>query len=61
MAVAWSAEVFFATSSSQVGRILFAAYTGTDLDYDCKRWRMFADVTNDAVRSLLDMVTLSPR
>lgn len=32
-----------------VGRILFAGYTGTSLDYSCKRWRMFADVTNDTV------------
>ena len=32
-----------------VGRIVFAAYSGTSLDFDCKRWRMFADVLNDGV------------
>jgi len=32
---------------AMVGRIVFAAYSGTGLDHDCKKWRMFADVLND--------------
>eukprot|EP00092_Neocalanus_flemingeri_P011881 GFUD01012813.1.p1 GENE.GFUD01012813.1~~GFUD01012813.1.p1 ORF type:complete len:393 (+),score=127.08 GFUD01012813.1:524-1702(+) len=35
--------------AGMVGRIVFAAYSGTSLDYDCKRWRMFADILNDGV------------
>jgi hypothetical protein len=35
--------------AGMVGRIVFAAYTGSSLDHDCKRWRLFADVTNDCV------------
>ena len=35
--------------AGMVGRILFAAMVGTSLDHDCKRWRMFADITNDLV------------
>jgi len=35
--------------AGMVGRIGFAAYSGTSLDFDCKRWRMFADVLNDGV------------
>lgn len=35
--------------AGMVGRIVFAAYSGTSLDFDCKRWRMFADILNDCV------------
>jgi len=44
-----------------VGRIVFAAYTGTGLDYDCKRWRMFADVLNDSVLCCELAAPLLPR
>ena len=37
-----------------VGRITFAYARGTDLDSDCKKWRLAADVLNDAAL-LLDM------
>ncbi|XP_022085873.1 RUS1 family protein C16orf58 homolog isoform X2 [Acanthaster planci] len=30
------------------GRILFAWYQGSSLDCDAKRWRLFADILNDA-------------
>ncbi|CAJ0581753.1 unnamed protein product, partial [Mesorhabditis spiculigera] len=30
-----------------VGRILFASAKGSQLDYDCKKWRLVADVLND--------------
>jgi len=33
--------------AAMLGRIVFAAYSGSGLDYDCKKWRMFADVLND--------------
>ena len=35
--------------AGMLGRIVFAAYAGTSLDHDCKRWRLFADATNDLV------------
>jgi len=35
--------------AGMLGRIVFAAYSGTSLDFDCKRWRMFADILNDCV------------
>jgi len=35
--------------AGMLGRIVFAAYSGTSLDFDCKRWRMFADIMNDLV------------
>ncbi|CAH1801676.1 unnamed protein product [Owenia fusiformis] len=33
--------------TGMVGRILFAWMQGTSLDYDAKRWRLFADILND--------------
>lgn len=39
-----------------VGRILFAARIGTQLDYDCKKWRLFADVLND-MAMLIEILT----
>jgi len=39
-----------------IGRILFAARIGTQLDYDCKKWRMFADVLND-LAMLIEILT----
>eukprot|EP00088_Acartia_fossae_P013012 TRINITY_DN1673_c0_g1_i10.p1 TRINITY_DN1673_c0_g1~~TRINITY_DN1673_c0_g1_i10.p1 ORF type:complete len:403 (-),score=64.79 TRINITY_DN1673_c0_g1_i10:473-1681(-) len=41
-----------------VGRILFAAKFGTQLDYDCKKWRLFADVLND-VAMFIEILTPS--
>ncbi|XP_055942800.1 RUS family member 1-like isoform X2 [Argiope bruennichi] len=32
---------------SMVGRITFAWFQGTNLDSDCKKWRLFADGLND--------------
>lgn len=29
------------------GQILFTWHQGSDLDYNCKKWRLFADVVND--------------
>jgi len=47
--------------AGMVGRILFAAYTSTSLDYDCKRWRMFADVLNDGVMMVELMAGVLPK
>ncbi|XP_064612528.1 RUS family member 1-like [Liolophura sinensis] len=33
--------------TSMVGRVVFAWLQGTKLDSDAKRWRLFADITND--------------
>lgn len=30
------------------GRIAFAWFQGSNLDYDSKKWRLFADLLNDA-------------
>lgn len=35
-----------------LGRILFAWYQGSHLDYDSKKWRLFADVLNDSAIAL---------
>ncbi|CAG9760087.1 unnamed protein product [Ceutorhynchus assimilis] len=34
--------------TGMVGRILFAWWKGSGLDSDCKKWRYFADILNDA-------------
>ncbi|XP_072163272.1 RUS family member 1-like [Diadema setosum] len=34
--------------TSMTGRIVFAWYQGSSLDSDAKRWRLFADIMNDA-------------
>lgn len=47
--------------AGMIGRILFAAYIGTSLDYDCKRWRLFADVLNDGVMMVELMATALPK
>jgi len=47
--------------AGMVGRILFAAYTSTSLDFDCKRWRMFADVLNDGVMMVELMAGVLPK
>ncbi|CAJ0955612.1 unnamed protein product, partial [Mesorhabditis belari] len=31
-----------------IGRILFSYAKGSQLDYDCKKWRLVADILNDA-------------
>ncbi|XP_076287109.1 RUS family member 1 [Lasioglossum baleicum] len=33
--------------AGMVGRIAFAWWNGTDLDGQCKKWRLFADILND--------------
>ncbi|XP_054008106.1 RUS family member 1 [Hylaeus anthracinus] len=33
--------------TGMVGRIVFAWWNGTDLDGQCKKWRLFADILND--------------
>ncbi|KAK8757301.1 hypothetical protein V5799_005066 [Amblyomma americanum] len=50
-----SASVFAATTTwilrdgtGMIGRILFAWFQGSNLDYDSKKWRLFADILNDA-------------
>ncbi len=30
-----------------IGSILFTWTQGSDLDYNCKKWRLFADIAND--------------
>ncbi|VDM76207.1 unnamed protein product [Strongylus vulgaris] len=30
-----------------IGRITFGYFKGTELDYDCKKWRLVADILND--------------
>ncbi|XP_071037703.1 RUS family member 1 [Parasteatoda tepidariorum] len=42
--------------SSMIGRIGFAWLQGTKLDSDCKKWRLFADVVNDAAM-FLDLIS----
>uniref|UniRef100_A0AAR5PPF6 DUF647 domain-containing protein n=1 Tax=Dendroctonus ponderosae TaxID=77166 RepID=A0AAR5PPF6_DENPD len=34
--------------TGMIGRILFAWWKGSELDCDCKKWRYFADILNDA-------------
>ncbi|KAK9681091.1 Vitamin B6 photo-protection and homoeostasis [Popillia japonica] len=38
--------------TGMIGRIIFAWWKGSSLDSDCKKWRMFADITNDAAMFL---------
>ena len=38
--------------TGMVGRILFAWSKGTELDADSKKWRLFADILNDAAMCL---------
>ncbi|XP_072022371.1 RUS family member 1-like [Amphiura filiformis] len=33
--------------TSMAGRIMFAWYNSSNLDCDCKKWRLFADILND--------------
>lgn len=35
-----------------LGQILFTWSRATELDFNCKRWRLFADVMNDAAMCL---------
>ena len=35
-----------------IGSILFTWMQGSDLDYNCKKWRLFADIANDAAMCL---------
>lgn len=44
-----------------VGKILFAAWQGANLDGDCKRWRLFADLFNDCALLLELISPLFPR
>lgn len=41
---------------SMVGRILFAWSRGTQLDCECKKWRLFADILNDTAM-FLEIIT----
>ena len=34
--------------AGMVGQIMFTWIQGSDLDHNCKRWRLFADILNDA-------------
>jgi hypothetical protein len=36
------------TAAGMVGEIVFAFARGSDLDHNCKKWRLFADILNDA-------------
>jgi len=38
--------------TGMVGRIIFAWSKGTELDADCKQWRLFADLLNDCALTL---------
>ncbi|XP_076367237.1 RUS family member 1 isoform X1 [Tachypleus tridentatus] len=42
--------------TGMLGRIIFAWVHGSGLDCDCKKWRLFADVLNDAA-TFLDLVS----
>lgn len=42
--------------TSMVGRILFAWSRGTQLDCECKKWRLFADILND-IAMFLEIIT----
>jgi len=46
----------FRDGTGMIGRILFAARFGTQLDYDCKKWRLFADILND-IAMLIEILT----
>ncbi|XP_022249994.1 RUS1 family protein C16orf58-like isoform X2 [Limulus polyphemus] len=56
--IPWTGKVilkhFYGTG--MLGRILFAWVHGSGLDCDCKKWRLFADVLNDAA-IFLDLVS----
>lgn len=47
--------------AGMLGRIVFAAMVNTSLDYDCKRWRLFADILNDCVMCVELCAGLLPR
>ncbi|XP_060527963.1 RUS family member 1 [Cylas formicarius] len=34
--------------AGMIGRIVFAWWKGSELDHNCKKWRFFADILNDA-------------
>ena len=34
--------------AGMVGQIVFTWVQGSNLDHDCKKWRLFADVLNDS-------------
>ena len=38
--------------AGMIGSILFTWMQGSDLDYNCKKWRLFADIANDAAMCL---------
>ncbi|KAF7390220.1 hypothetical protein HZH68_012077 [Vespula germanica] len=38
--------------TGMVGRIIFAWWNGTDLDGQCKKWRLFADILNDVAMGM---------
>jgi hypothetical protein len=38
--------------AGMVGQIIFTWIQGSDLDHNCKRWRLFADVLNDSAMCL---------
>ncbi|KAJ8912907.1 hypothetical protein NQ315_017237 [Exocentrus adspersus] len=38
--------------TGMIGRIFFAWWKGSNLDSDCKKWRLFADILNDAAMSI---------
>ncbi|XP_076387435.1 RUS family member 1 [Megachile rotundata] len=38
--------------TGMIGRIVFAWWNGTDLDGQCKKWRLFADILNDVAMGL---------
>ena len=38
--------------AGMVGQILFTWIQGSDLDHNCKRWRLFADILNDSAMCL---------
>ena len=46
--------------AGMVGQILFTWIQGSDLDHNCKRWRLFADILNDSAMCLELSVPLWP-
>ena len=38
--------------AGMIGQILFTWMQGSDLDHNCKKWRLFADILNDSAMCL---------
>jgi hypothetical protein len=59
-AVAATVTWLLRDGTGMVGRIVFAWLKGSSLDYDAKKWRLFADVLNDMAICLDLLASLFP-